>query len=75
MLILKNVAVIAAGNQNGWIWWVMKHLKMDKIQISKLVRFQFFLRPIFLLCQKFSFPSSCRSGQISSSQCIKEHFV
>jgi len=64
MLIVKNVAVIAAGNQNGWIWWVMKHLKMDKIQISKLVRFQFFLRPIFLLCQKFSSNSHPLVGRV-----------
>jgi len=26
MLIVKNVAVIAAGNQNGGFWWVMKHV-------------------------------------------------
>ena len=60
MLIVKNVAVIATGNPNEGIWWVL----LDKIQISKLVDFQqFFLRPIFLLCQKLSFPHSCR-GQI-----------
>jgi len=70
MLIVKNVAVIATGNQNGGIWWVMKRT-LDKIQVfsSKFVGIQqFFLRPIF-----FSFSPSCRSAyQISSSWCIKE---
>jgi len=55
MLIVKNVAVIATGNQNGGIWWVMKRT-IDKIQVfsSKFVGFQqFFLRPIFFLCLMF----------------------
>jgi len=45
MLIVKNVAVIATGNQNGGIWWVMKRT-LDKIQVfsSKFVGIQqFFL--------------------------------
>jgi len=70
MLIVKDVAVIATGNQNGGIWWVMKRT-LDKIQIfsAKFVGIQqFFLRPVF-----FSFSPSCRSAyQISSSWCIKE---
>jgi hypothetical protein len=69
MLIVKNVAVIAAGNQDGRIWWIGWIFLQNLLDFPQtFVGFQqFFLRPIF-----FFSPSFRSADQISSSQCIKE---